>query len=219
MFCEPIQVVKSRRGSSQPQHQKLSDSLVSAPSASPHIFPLDPGCSIELADSHNSSSRRIQNQLPRHQTHSASSSYSTSTTSVQSHTNHQNKPGSHHDHHHRQRSRPRNELCLVPATHAAALGIDSGVTSGASNSTSPSPTVYSGSAKEALILPESGFGGSIGRRLNGFYDEFLEGLPFRRQPASTYCEPPTRRFSLMGRAGTARNSEFKRNPVAQHRQR
>ena len=173
--------------------------------------------------SNSSSSRRIQNQLPRHQTHSASSSYSTSTTSVQSHTNHQNKPGSHHDHHHRQRSRPRNELCLVPATHAAkhaaALGIDSGVTSGASNSTSPSPTVYSGSAKEALILPESGFGGSIGRRLNGFYDEFLEGLPFRRQPASTYCEPPTRRFSLMGRAGTARNSEFKRNPVAQHRQR
>lgn len=213
MFKEPVLVVKSRRGSLQQQEQ-LSGSLVSAvfdstSSTSPRIYPLDPGYSVELVDNSNSLQHPLQNHNKTHyNNHKNQNSY-------------QNNINGHPP----QRSKKPNELCLVPATappypHHSPLGtLDSGVTSATSSTgTSLSPTPYSSEkAKEAHIVPESN---GIGRRLlNGFYDEFLDGLPFRRQPASTYCDPPARRYSLMGRAGTARNSEFKRNPIAQHRQR
>lgn len=73
--------------------------------------------------------------------------------------------------------------------------------------------------RESQIVPESTVTG-IGRRLlNGFYDDFLDGLPFRRNPGNAYIDPPARRYSLMGRASYSRNSEFKRNSIVQSRQR
>lgn len=245
MFKEPVLVVKSRRGSSQQQQQQLSGSLVSAvldsaSSASPRIYPLDPEGSIELVDTHNSLQHLHNNSY-----HNNTNGAYPSVPSIISPSNSNRLPSNgttkghpkSHNHHNqrRRRSSKRNELCLSPATappyphvhhqqHHHNLGsgtfresVASGTTSTTTNS--PSPTTDSGcvAEQEAQILPESQ---GIGRRLlNGFYDEFLDGLPFRRQPASNYCDPPARRYSLMGRAGTARNSEFKRNPIAQHRQR
>lgn len=248
MFKEPVLVVKSRRGSlqQQQQQQQLSGSLVSAvldsaSSASPRIYPLDPACSIELVETNNNNINSLQHlQSNHHLNHHNTTLLDSSSNGPRNNTKYRKGKDTHSNTNRIHLHRPSliNELSLVPATAppyphvlqapAGTLGInhrDSGVTSAttstASTSTSPSPTVphhtSEQAAKEAQIVPESN---GIGQRLfNGFYDDFLDGLPFRRQPANTYCDPPARRFSLMGRAGTARNSEFKRNPIAQHRQR
>lgn len=218
-------MVKSRRGSlksssslspslqQQQQQQPHSGSLVSAvldsaSSASPRIFPLDPGASsVELFER----SRNTNNNLLNNR-HSA-----TSAAAQHGHKNGSAIRAAHAD--------KRNELSkriiptappYPPLVHGAPLATLGSRTRG--SSISAAATVPSEKEREAQIVPEPN---GIGRRLlNGFYDEFLDGLPFRRQSASTYCDPPpARRYSLMGRAGTARNSEFKRNPITQHRQR
>lgn len=248
MFKEPVPVVKSRRASLQQQQLSgslVSAVLDSASSVSPRIYPLDHQCSIELVDTNNSLQHNdLHPSYQKNNTNGYPSNISTSSSPSNNHNlSHSTSKPQQNTHSHSNRinhpsTDKRIELCLDPATappyphvHRApaslALGIrDSDTTSTTTNSPSPPASGGCGGgvggsatekAKEAQIVPESN---GIGRRLlNGFYDDFLDGLPFRRQPANTYCDPPARRYSLMGRAGTARNSEFKRNPIAQHRQR
>lgn len=243
MFKEPVQVVKSRGSlkslSLSPLPQQLqqhhqSGSLVSAvldsaSSASPRIYPLDPGNSIELLDNNNNNN----NFNNHHNNQNTAPSFNpgnnrhnkTNNTRVD-----QLSPDS-------SNASKRNELSkrVIPTAPPypplvqyapAPLGIRGSAISrpipptpiNTATSTTTKTSSISEKEKEAQIVPESnGFGK---RLLNGYYDEFFDGLPFRRQSANNYCDPPpARRYSLMGRAGTARNSEFKRNPIAQHRQR
>lgn len=248
MFKEPVLVVKSRRGSlkslQQPSGSLVSAVLDSASSASPRIYPLDPGCcSIELLDLTCSSQQQHHNANNHSSCYTSSQNSTlhpisnnisqpgrnTSIFNVTSRTDDTTNPpanttrnglsrcvptapphpsGSVDDEHEfPSATTTSSQHPLVRHTAAASLGLPRRASESASCV-----------AKEARIVPEQTRG--IGRRLlNGFYDEFLDGLPFRRRPASTCCDPPARRYSLMGRAGTARNSEFKRNPIAQHRQR
>lgn len=225
-------MVKSRRGSlksssssllsplQQHQHQQsgslVSAVLDSASSASPRIFPLDPGSSsVELPEHNRNTDNSVLNNR-----HSATSGSPRNTHNQQQRHNHKNGSAA---------AAKRNELSkriiptappYPPLVHYAPVTAPLGKRASGNHVAVPTSASSAEKERQAQIVPESN---GIGRRLlNGFYDEFLDldGLPFRRQSATTYCDPPAaRRYSLMGRAGTARNSEFKRNPITQHRQR
>lgn len=240
MFKEPVNlVVKSCRAGLQEQKQQLSGSLVSAvldsaTSSSPRIYPFNPENSIENFETSNNPDNinSSRNQIIKENNNTPNGSKLNGLRKSY------RKEQSPKKHSLSLLNSNRLDIGVVPPLTPSAppypfalhyvpapqipvegnLGTykDSGSTTtsprSADNQRRPSEV------RNTQIRPDSKAG--IGRRLfNGFYDDFLDGLPFRRQSTTAYCETPARRYSLMGRAGTARNSEFKRNPIAQSRQR